>query len=153
LQNTLGRSSVIAIRTQKERFVKRFFKEFKEFALGGNLVEVAVGLVLAIALGALIGSLVENIIMPIVAAIFSQPDFSELWRLKLRGSGADATWISLGTFVTALITFLSVAFAVYAFVLKPYNALKARIASGEEPAPAGPSEIDLLTEIRDSLAK
>lgn len=133
--------------------MKKLMQEFKEFALGGNLVEVAVGLVMAIALGSLIGALVEHLIMPIVAAIFGQPDFSQLWRLKLRGSGADATYMNFGSFVTAFITFLSVAFAVYFFIVKPWNAFKARIASGEEEAPAAPSEIDLLTEIRDSLAK
>lgn len=134
--------------------MKKLLKEFKEFALGGNLVEVAVGLVLAIALGALVTSLVENIIMPIVAAIFGQPDFSELWRLKLRGDGPDATWINFGTFVTAFVTFLSVAFAVYFFVVKPWQAYKARVASGEEEAPVEPAEeIVLLREIRDGLAR
>lgn len=134
--------------------MSKLWKEFKEFALGGNLVEVAVGLVMAIALGALITSLVENIVMPIVAAIFGQPDFSELWRLKLRGDGDDATYINFGTFVTALITFLSVAFAVYFFIVKPWNAYKARVASGEEEAPAAPAEdIVLLREIRDALAR
>ena len=128
--------------------MKKLWSEFKEFALSGSLIEIAVGLVMAIALAALIGSLVENIIMPIVAAIFGQPDFSELWRLKLRGSGPDATWINFGTFVTALVTFLSVAFAVYFFIVKPYNGYKARVASGEEEAPAAPPEdITLLREI------
>ena len=134
--------------------MKKLWQEFKEFALGGNLVEVAVGLVMAIALAALIGSLVENVIMPIVAAIFGQPDFSELWRLKLRGSGADATYIQFGTFVTAFLTFLSVAFAVYFFIVKPWNSYKARLASGEEEAPAAPPEdITLLREIRDALQR
>ena len=61
--------------------------------------------------------------------------------------------IRIGSFVTALVTFLSVAFAVYFFIVKPYNAYKARVASGEEEAQAGPSEIDLLTEIRDALSR
>lgn len=132
--------------------MKKLVKEFKEFALGGNLVETAVGLVMALALAALVGALVENVVMPIVAALFGSPDFSELWRIRLRGSGEDATYIQLGTFVTAFVTFLSVAFAVYFFIVKPWNAYKARLASGEEEAPAGPSEIDLLTEIRDALS-
>ena len=134
--------------------MKKLIKEFKEFALGGNVVEVAVGLVMAIAVGALITSLVENIIMPIVAAIFGQPDFSELWRLKLRGDGPDATWINFGTFVTAFVTFLSVAFAVFFFVIKPWQAYKARVSAGEEEAPVEPpEEIVLLREIRDGLAR
>ena len=134
--------------------MKKLVKEFKEFALGGSLVETAVGLVMALALAALVTALVENILMPIVAAIFGQPDFTELWRLKLRGDGPDATWIEFGTFVTAFITFLSVAFAVYFFVIRPDRAYKARVASGEEEAPADPPEdIVLLREIRDSLAR
>jgi large conductance mechanosensitive channel len=133
--------------------MKKMVKEFKEFALGGSLVEIAVGLVLALALGALITALVESILMPIVAAIFGQPDFSTLWRLKLRGSGPDATYMEFGTFVTAFITFMSVAFAVFFFVIKPYRAYKARVASGAEEAPADPAEdIVLLREIRDALA-
>ena len=133
--------------------MKKLAREFKEFALGGNLVETAVGLVMALALAALVTSLVENVVMPIVAAMFGQPDFSELWRLKLRGDGAEATYINFGTFATALITFLSVAFAVYFFIIKPWNAYKARVASGEDETPAGPTELELLTEIRDALAK
>jgi large conductance mechanosensitive channel len=123
-------------------------KEFKEFAMGGNLIEIAVGLVMALALTALIGALVETILMPIVGIIFGEPSFHDVMILEINDSR-----ILFGSFITALITFLSIAFAVYFFVVKPYNAYKARVASGEEEAPAGPSEIDLLTEIRDSLAK
>lgn len=132
--------------------MKKMVQGFKEFALGGSLIETGVGLVMALALAALITSLVENILMPIVAAVFGQPDFSTLWRIKLRGSGAEATYIEFGTFVTAFVTFLSVAFAVYFFIVKPWQAYKARIAAGEEDAPAEPSDdIKLLTEIRDAL--
>ena len=128
--------------------MKKLMKEFKEFAMGGNLIEVAVGLVMALALTALIGALVEKILMPIVGIIFGEPTFDQVMILEINDSQ-----ILFGSFITALITFLSIAFAVYFFVVKPYNAYKARVASGEEEAPAGPSEIDLLTEIRDSLAK
>ncbi|NND04327.1 MAG: large conductance mechanosensitive channel protein MscL [Acidimicrobiia bacterium] len=123
-------------------------KEFKEFALGGNLVEIAVGLVMALALAALIGSLVEHVLMPIVGIIFGQPSFDQVAIIEINESR-----ILLGTFITSVVTFLSIAFAVYFFVVKPYNAYKARVASGEEEAPAGPSELDLLTEIRDALAR
>ena len=123
-------------------------KEFKDFAMGGNLVEVAVGLVMALALTALINSLVEHVLMPIVGIIFGEPTFDDVLIATINESE-----IRFGSFITAGVTFLSIAFAVYFFVVKPYNAYKARVASGEEEAPAGPSEIDLLTEIRDSLAK
>ena len=128
--------------------LKKLTKEFKEFALGGNLIEVAVGLVMALALAALIGSLVEHVLMPIVGIIFGEPSFDQVAIITINESR-----ILLGTFITSLVTFLSIAFAVYFFVVRPYNAYKARVAAGEEEAPAGPSEIDLLTEIRDSLAR
>jgi large conductance mechanosensitive channel len=118
-------------------------KEFKDFAFGGNLVEIAVGLVMAIAFGVLVASLVENVLMPIVAAIFGEPDFSSL-TFEI-GDGV----ISYGSFINALITFIFVALAVFFFVVKPYNAYKARQA--EEPEPEPSEEVQLLREIRDGL--
>lgn len=128
--------------------MKKLLNDFKEFAVGGNLIEIAVGLVMALAFGALVTSFVENLIMPIVAAIFGEPNFDGLWAV-----GIGESTLSFGTFVTALVTFLSTAFAIYFFVVKPYQSYKART---EEPAveeEAAPSEIDLLTQIRDSLAR
>jgi large conductance mechanosensitive channel len=121
-------------------------KEFKDFALKGNLVEIAVGLVLAIAFGALIGSLVEDVLMPIVAAIFGQPDFAGL-TIDIGDSA-----IFYGRFINAIITFAMVAAALFFFVVKPYNVMKARQESGEGDAPAPPEDITLLREIRDALA-
>jgi len=128
--------------------LKKAMREFKEFALGGNLVEIAVGLVMALALAALIGSLVEHVLMPIVGIIFGEPSFDNVAIITINDSR-----ILLGTFITSVVTFLAIAFAVYFFVVKPYNSYKARVASGEEEAAAGPSEVDLLTEIRDALAR
>ena len=128
--------------------MKKLWDEFKEFALGGNLVEVAVGLVMALALAALIGSLVEHVVMPIVGIIFGEPSFDQALILEVNESE-----IRFGSFITALVTFLSIAFAVYFFIVKPWNGYKGRLASGEEEAPAAPPEdITLLREIRDSLA-
>lgn len=123
-------------------------KEFKEFAFGGNLVEVAVALVMALALAELIGALVANVLTPIIAAIFGQQDFSSL-TIDIGDSA-----ILYGSFLNALITFVSIAFAVFFFVIKPYNAYKARRASGAEPEPDAPppEDIQLLREIRDGLA-
>ena len=132
---------------REERLLKKLMKEFKEFALGGNLVEVAVGLVMALALAALVTSLVENVVMPIVGIIFGEPSFDQFtWTIN------DSV-ILYGTFITALVTFLAIAFAVYFFIVKPWNAYKARVASGEEEGPAAPTEVELLAEIRDALAK
>jgi large conductance mechanosensitive channel len=128
--------------------MKNLVKEFKEFALGGNLIETGVALVMALALAAVITSLVENVLMPIVGIIFGEPSFDSL-TLTVNGSV-----ILYGSFITAFVSFLAVAFAVYFMIVKPYNAYRERVSSGEEEEPAAPSEeIVLLREIRDSLAK
>ena len=128
--------------------MKKLATEFKEFAMGGNLVETGVALVMALALAAVINSLVENVLMPIVGIIFGEPSFDSLtWTV-------NGSVILYGSFITALVTFVAIAFAVYFFIVKPYNAYRERVASGEEEAPAAPPEdIVLLREIRDSLAK
>ena len=117
-------------------------------SLGGNLVEVAVGLVMALALKTLVASLITHVIMPIVGILFGEPSFDRALILTINDSE-----IRFGSFLTATVSFIAVAFAVYFFIVKPWNAYKARVDSGEEEAPAGPSELDVLKEIRDSLAK
>jgi large conductance mechanosensitive channel len=84
--------------------------------------------------------------MPIIGIIFGEPSFDNLtWTIN------DSV-IMYGSFLTAFVTFLSIAAAVYFFIVKPYNAYKARVASGEEAEPVAPPEdIVLLTEIRDAL--
>ncbi|MDH3539180.1 MAG: MscL family protein [Acidimicrobiia bacterium] len=117
-------------------------KEFKEFAFGGNLVEIAVGLVMALALVALVGSLIEHVLMPIIGIIFGEPSFDGALIATINDSE-----IRFGSFLTALVTFTSIALAVYFFVVKPYKAYKARVESGtEEPAPP-PEDIELLRQI------
>ncbi len=123
------------------------YKEFKEFAMKPGLIEIGVGLVMAAALGALITSLVENILMPIVAAVFGQPDFSSLFAVGL----GDST-ILFGVFLTAVITFISIAFAVFFFVIKPFQAYQERTAKPvEEEVEEDPEDLVLLREIRDAL--
>ena len=126
-------------------------REFKQFIAQGNLVEIATGLVMALAFGAVVTSLVSDVITPMIGAIFGEPDFSGLsltiWN--------DAE-IAYGSFLNALIAFISVAIAVFFFVVKPYNAFKVRMARGEtkEAAPVEPpEEIVLLREIRDELRR
>ena len=128
--------------------MKKLATEFKEFAMGGNLVETGVALVMALALAAVINSLVESVLMPIVGIIFGEPSFDSLtWTV-------NGSVILYGSFITALVSFVAIAFAVYFFIVKPYNAYKERVASGEEEEPAAPPEdIMLLREIRDSLGK
>ena len=129
--------------------VKDFIDGFKKFAIQGNVIEAAVGLVLALAFAPVIKALVDGVLMPIVGAIFGQQSFDTL--VIDMGSGRGV--ISYGFVITALVTFLLTAFALYVVVVKPYQALKARHASGEEKAPAPDQHTVLLTEIRDALRK
>lgn len=124
-------------------------KGFKEFAFKPGLVETGVGLVMALAVAAVIGALVETIIMPIVGIIFGEPSFDGALIATVNNSQ-----ILFGAFLTALVTFVAIAFAVYFFIIKPYEAYQARNAEPEveeEEAPA--ADLALLTEIRDLLAR
>jgi large conductance mechanosensitive channel len=96
-------------------------KEFRDFLLRGNLVELAVAFVMGLAFAALITSFVDNLVMPIVAMIIGKPDFS-----GLTFTINDAVF-GYGAFITTAITFLATAAAIFFFVVKPMNALMARI--------------------------
>jgi large conductance mechanosensitive channel len=121
-------------------------QEFKEFVNKGNIVDLAVAVVMATAFKPIVDTFVNGVLLQIVAAIFGEPNFDTL-SVNI-GNAA----IMYGTVITAAIQFFFVALAVF-FVLKTYNATR-RGEEAEEPVdePTGPSEIDLLTEIRDSLA-
>lgn len=131
-------------------------QEFKDFINKGNVFETAVGLIMALAFAPVVQGLVDDIIMPIVARIVGQPDFSRV-RIGLGGDPlldaegnviADQAYIEIGTWITTVVGFLILAFVVFLMV-KAYNRATARREAEEEAA--GPSEVDLLTEIRDSL--
>lgn len=108
---------------------------------------LAVGFIMGVAFQGVVNSLVENVIMPIVAIPFGQPNFDELvWEVN------DSV-IMWGAFVTAAVVFLLTALAVFLFIVKPYNAFSARFTAEEEEGEPGPSELDLLTEIRDELRR
>lgn len=106
-------------------------KGFRDFIMRGNVIDLAVAVVMGAAFGALVTSFVTSILTPLIAAIFKKPDFSALtWTLN----GAVITY---GTFLNALISFLLVATAVYFFIVAPMNAWKAR--SAREGVPADPT--------------
>jgi large conductance mechanosensitive channel len=121
------------------------FNEFKDFAFKGSLLDVAVGFVLGVAFATVVTSLVTDVLTPFIAAIFGQPDFSDL-AIEL-GGGV----IRYGNFINALISFLLVVLALFFFVVKPYNSLMARRKSGREPEAEPSEDIVLLREIRDTL--
>ena len=103
-------------------------QDFKAFLLRGNLVELAVAFVMGVAFAAVVNSFVNDLIMPILAMIFGKPDFSDL-----TFTINDAVF-RYGAFITALITFAAIAAAVFFFVVRPYDAIKARMSRGEEAA-------------------
>jgi large conductance mechanosensitive channel len=121
-------------------------KEFREFILRGNAIDLAVAVVLGAAFGAVVNSLVQNLLTPIVAMIFGEPNFNGM---AFTINGAQ---FGYGAFITDVITFLTVGAAIFFFVVKPVNVLMARRRAGEEPPPeAVPEDIVLLSEIRDLL--
>ncbi len=103
-------------------------KEFRDFLMRGNLVELAVAFVIGLAFAALVNSLVDNLVMPIVAMIIGKPDFSDL-----TFTINDAVF-RYGAFITDAITFIATAAAIFFFVVKPMNALMARMSKPEEEA-------------------
>ena len=127
-------------------------KEFKEFAMRGNVIDLAVGVVIGAAFGRIVTILVERVIMPPVGLLIGGIDFSELViTLREATAEAEAVTIGIGEFVNALIQFMIVAFAIF-LVVKAINRMKRTEPAPPEPAPAEPSEeAKLLREIRDAL--
>ena len=135
-------------------------KEFREFALKGNVVDMAVGIIIGAAFGKVVSALVDSILMPPIGQILGQVDFSDLF-LNLSGTGyptlaaakaAGAATIAYGLFINAAVNFLIVAFALF-LVVKAMNAVRARAEKPPAPAAAPPPvpELVLLGEIRDLL--
>jgi large conductance mechanosensitive channel len=127
-------------------------KEFKEFAMRGNVVDLAVGVVIGAAFGAIVTSLVGDIVMPLIGIATAGVDFSKA-ALVLREASADgkapAVLLSYGKFLQTIINFVIVAFVIF-LVVKAMNAVKKK----EAAAPAAPSAQEkLLAEIRDLLQK
>ncbi len=124
-------------------------KEFKDFIAKGNVMDMAVGIIIGAAFTAIVGSLVEDLINPIISLFMGGIDFSSMG-IKL-GEGEDGAVFAYGKFIMAIINFVIIAFVVFLLVKAVNKSKKA-----EEEAPAedpGPSELDILMEIRDSLKK
>jgi large conductance mechanosensitive channel len=132
-------------------------KEFKEFAFKGNVLDLAIGVIIAGAFGLIVKSLVDDIIMPIVGAITGGIDFSNMFAplaSDVTASTLDAAReqgavLAYGNFITAVVNFLIVAFILF-MVVRSANSMKKK----EEAAPsAPPADVVLLTEIRDLLKR
>ena len=137
-------------------------KEFKDFALRGNVLDLAIGVVIGAAFGKIVDSLVKDIIMPPIGLLMGGRDFGNMFAVLKEGTAAGPyatveiagkagaiTW-NYGMFINTLLTFIIVAFAIFMLV-KAYNAAK----KAEPPVPPAPPAEDvlLLREIRDSLKK
>ncbi len=134
-------------------------KEFKEFALRGNVVDMAVGIVIGGAFGTIVNSLVKDIIMPVFGAITSGMDYSsKVLVLKdavtdvATGKVTPAVTLGYGLFINSVISFIIVAFALF-MVIKAMNTLKKKEAAAPAAPAAPPQDVVLLGEIRDLLKR
>jgi len=131
--------------------VVSFFKEFKDFALRGNVIDMAVGIIVGAAFGKIVSSLVNDVILPPIGLILGGVNLSHLAiTLKAVSGDKPALVLKYGSFIQTVIDFLLIALAIFFAIVKPINLLKRR--QQQTPAPPAPSkEQELLTEIRDLL--
>jgi len=123
-------------------------REFREFVMRGNVLDLAVGVVIGAAFGKIVSSLVGDVIMPPIGVLLGGVDFSQIgWVLKPAMGDKPAVVLGIGKFIQAILDFLVIAFVIF-MVVKAVNRMKRE----EPPAPAGPTPTErLLTEIRDLL--
>lgn len=132
--------------------------EFKEFAMRGNVIDLAVGVVIGAAFGRIVTSLVDNIIMPPIGLLTGGVDFADIvWTLReatvdAAGEEIPAVVIGIGQFVNALVQFVIVAFAIFLLV-KAINRMHRKPETAPEAPAAPPEDIVLLREIRDALKR
>ncbi len=130
-------------------------KEFKEFAMRGNVVDLAVGVIIGAAFGKIVSSLVNDIIMPPIGYLLGGIDFSDKKITLVQADAAKKVAevaIRYGTFINSIIDFLIVAFCIF-LVIKGINSVKKKEEEAPAAAPAPSNEEVLLAEIRDLLAK
>lgn len=137
------------------------FKEFKEFAIRGNMVDLAIGVIIGAAFGAIVSSLVDDVFMPIIGLIIGGVDFTNLFIVLSNPDGvpvpslaaaqaAGVATLNIGLFINALVKFLIIALVLF-FVVRGINVLRRQPEPEPEVAPAPTREEVLLTEIRDAL--
>jgi large conductance mechanosensitive channel len=122
----------------------RVLKGFKDFLLRGNVVDLAVAVVIGAAFTAVVNSFASSFLTPLIALLGGGGELGGEWVVNEQ----HFTW---GAFLSQVITFAVTAAVVYFLVVMPMHRLFARLAAGEEPAPVGPTQLELLVEIRDLL--
>jgi large conductance mechanosensitive channel len=126
-----------------------FISEFKEFAMKGNVLDMAVGVIIGGAFGKIVSSLVDDVLMPLVGMITGNIDFTTL-AFQI-GEGEEAAVLKYGNFIQNTVDFIIVAFCIF-LMLKAINKMNRKKAEPEAPAaPAGPTQEELLAEIRDLM--
>ena len=126
-----------------------FIKEFKEFAMKGNVTDMAVGVIIGGAFGKIVSSLVDDVLMPLVGMVTGNVDFTQL--VAKIGDGEGAAVLKYGTFIQNVVDFLIVAFCIF-LMLKGINKLNRKKEEAPAPEePKGPTQEELLAEIRDLL--
>mgnify|MGYP000854431178 CR=1 FL=1 len=138
-----------------------FIKEFRDFAIKGNMVDLAIGVIIGAAFGAIVSSLVDDVFMPVIGLIIGGIDFSNLFivlknpdnvpvpSLQAARDAGVAT-LNIGVFINAVVKFTIIAFVLF-IVVKGINSMKRKAAEEPPPPPAPSREEVLLTEIRDAL--
>jgi large conductance mechanosensitive channel len=138
-------------------------KEFREFAVKGNMIDMAVGIIIGVAFGGVVQSLVENVFMPLISALLGAPDFSSIFWVLRNPKGevyasvkaardAGAVVLAVGLFINSIITFLGVAVATF-FLVKVINRLRREAPPAPAVPPAPSAQEKLLAEIRDLLKR
>ena len=125
--------------------------EFKSFAMRGNVVDMAVGIVIGGAFGKIVSSFVNDVLMPPIGMLIGGVDFSELaFVLKAATEDAEAVTLKYGMFIQTALDFVIIAFAIF-MVVKAMNSMKKKEEEAPKEPPKPSEEVQLLTEIRDSL--
>lgn len=137
-----------------------FLKEFRDFAIKGNMIDLAIGVIIGAAFGAIVSSLVDDIFMPLIGLVIGGIDFSNLFIVLSNpndvpvpslaaANAAGVATLNIGLFINALVKFTIIAFVLF-MVVKAINAMKREAAKDPEPAAPSAQEV-LLTEIRDAI--
>lgn len=134
--------------------MRGFLKEFKDFIATGNMIELAVAVILGAAIGRVITAFTDGVMMNLIAAIFGKPNFDEV-KIKISDKvilnpdktiKSAGTYLEVGTVITSLISLIMTGLVLF-MIIKAYNHMRKPIDSG----PTGPTEVQLLTDIRDAL--
>lgn len=132
---------------------KKTLTEFREFAMRGNVIDLAVGVVIGTAFGHITNSLVKDVIMPPLGALMGKVDFSDMkWEMIKASEGVAAVTVNYGLFIQTIVNFVIVAWAMF-MIIKVMNTLKRKQETGAADAPPPPRQEVLLEEIRDLLKK